>query len=41
MEPLSEKDWRAFKALKASALERYSAMILITDADLERFGLRN
>ena len=28
MEPLSEKDWRAFKALKASALERYSAMIL-------------
>ena len=32
MEPLSEKDWRAFKALKADALERYSSSILAESA---------
>jgi len=32
MEPLSEKDWRAFKALKADALERYCASILAESA---------
>ena len=34
MEPLSEKDWRAFKALKADALERYCAWILAESAAL-------
>lgn len=34
MEPLSEKDWRAFKALKADALERYCASILAESAAL-------
>ena len=40
MEALSEKDWRAFKALKADALERYCALILAESAalsvDMER-----
>ena len=40
MEPLTEKDWRAFKALKADALERYCASILAesaaVSADMER-----
>ena len=34
MEPLSEKDWRDFKALKADALERYCAAILAELASL-------
>ena len=40
MEAISEKDWRAFKALKADALERYCASILAEtaalSADMER-----
>jgi len=36
MEPLSEKDWRAFKTLKADALERYCASIL---AESEALGV--
>ena len=40
MEALSEKDWRAFKALKAETLERYCASILAESAalnsDMER-----
>ena len=35
MEPLSEKDWRAFKALKADALERYCTSILAESAAVE------
>jgi len=31
---LSEKDWREFKVLKATALERYSASILADSAAL-------
>ena len=40
MEPLSESDWRDFKALKADALERYCSSILAESAalsvDMER-----
>ena len=40
MKPLSEKDWRDFKALKADALESYCASILAElaslNADMDR-----